>query len=83
MGIPHPGMPLGSGCTAYLNLVLPTVPFFFLTNATGGWLSAPIPVSSSTSLACVELTLQAAIDDPTTAPMALALSNGVLLRLGK
>jgi hypothetical protein len=83
VGIPHPGIPLGSGCTAYFNLALPTVPFFFVTNATGGWLSGPIPVSLSTSLACVELTLQAAIDDPRTAPMALALSNGVLLTIGK
>ncbi len=82
LGIPHKGIPLGATCTAYLDITLPTLPIFFSTDAAGGWLSRPIAVSRDPSLTCVELALQAAIENPPTAPLGLALSNGVWVKVG-
>ena len=82
VGIPHKGIPLGATCTAYLDITLPTLPIFFSTDAAGGWLSRPIAVSRDPSLTCVELALQAAIENPPTAPLGLALSNGVWVKVG-
>ena len=82
VGIPHAGIPLGSGCTAYFDLTLPTIPVFFATNPTGGWLSPPFMVGTSQRIMCSEVGLQAALYDPGTAPLGMALSNGVRATIG-
>ncbi len=82
LGIQHQGIPLSSKCTAYFDIRFPTVPVFFSTDATGGWLSPPIAVSTSPSLSGVELALQAALDNLPTAPFGMALSNGVWVTIG-
>jgi hypothetical protein len=82
LGIQHKGIPLSPKCTAYFDITLPTVPIFFSTDATGGWLSPPIAVSTSPSLSGVELALQAALANLPTAPFGMALSNGVWVTIG-
>ena len=82
LGIQHTGIPLGPKCVAYFDLTLPTVPVFFSTDATGAWLSPLIPVSNSPSLTCMDLALQAALDNGPTAPFGMALSNGVWVKIG-
>jgi hypothetical protein len=82
VGIPHKGIPLSATCTAYFDITLPTMPMFFTTNATGGWLSPRIAISRDPSLTCAELALQAALENRPTAPLGLALSNGVWVKVG-
>jgi len=82
LGIPHKGIPLGPKCIAYLDITLPTLPVFFITDATGGWLSPRIAISRDPSLTCVELALQAALENPPTAPLGMALSHGVWVKVG-
>jgi hypothetical protein len=82
VGIPHLPTALGFGCTAYFDLSLLTIPVFFITDASGGWTSPAIPVSSAPHIMCSEVAIQAAFDDSNTAPLGLALSNGVWVRLG-
>ena len=82
LGIPHKGIPLSATCTAYFDIAVPTVPVFFSTDATGGWLSPKIPISTDPSLTCSEIALQAALDNLPTAPFGMALSNGVWVKVG-
>ena len=82
VGIPHSGLSLGSGCTVYFDLALPTIPVFFITNGAGEWVSPDIAVSGSVQQNCAEVALQAAFASPSTAPLGMALSNGVIARIG-
>jgi hypothetical protein len=82
LGLPHTGIPLGSGCMAYFDIRLPTVPVFFTTDASESWLSPPILVGYSPALTCSNIGLQAAVDDLATAPFGMALSNGVWITIG-
>ncbi len=82
LGIPHKGFPLGATCTAYFDITLPTVPVFFSTDALGNWLSPRIAISRDPSLTCVEIALQAALENRPTAPLGMALSNGVWVKVG-
>lgn len=83
VGIPHTGTPLGSSCVSYLDLTMPMVPLFFVTNATGDWLSPNFTIGTSQYLMCSETMLQVAIQEASNAPLGLALSNGVLLTIGR
>jgi hypothetical protein len=83
VGIPHKGTPLGSTCVSYLDLSMPMVPLFFVTNVTGDWLSPNFTIGTSQYLMCSETMLQVAIQEPPNAPLGLALSNGVLLTIGR
>ena len=82
LGIPHQGIPLSATCTAYFDITLPTVPVFFTTEAIGNWLSPRIASSRDPSLTGMEVALQAAIENLPTAPLGLALSNGVWVKVG-
>ena len=82
LGVQHPGISLGSQCVAYLDLASPMVPLFFYTDVTGTWFSGPISVGASPSLTGMEIGLQAGVEDLPTAPLGVALSNGVWVTIG-
>jgi hypothetical protein len=82
LGFPHRGVLLSSTCIAYFDVTLPFVPMFFSTDRGGEWSSLPIPISTSSALTGHWFALQAAINDRRTAPLGMALSNGVWVKIG-
>ena len=82
LGFPHRGVLLSSTCIAYFDVTLTFVPMFFSTDRGGEWSSLPIPISTSSALTGHWFALQAAINDRRTAPLGMALSNGVWVKIG-
>lgn len=80
VGIPHPGKSVGHGCQLYVDLAIPTVSLYFTTTSSGVWVSTPFPLAAS--LLGVSVGGQSAIRDLATPPFGLALSNGIVLRIG-
>lgn len=73
---------LSRTCTAYINLVLTTVPlFWFTTDAGGSWASTPVKIGTP-SIFGQKFGLQAALSNLPTAPFGMALTNGSWVKVG-
>jgi hypothetical protein len=82
LGFPTVGYDFGFGCIAYINPMIRMIPMYFYTDRNGAWTSPPLAVGSSRSLLSAQVALQAGFDSPATAPLGIALSNGVWLTVG-
>jgi hypothetical protein len=82
LGFPTVGYDFGFGCIAYINPMIRMIPMYFYTDRNGVWTSPPLAVGSSRSLLSAQVALQAGFDSPATAPLGIALSNGVWLTVG-
>lgn len=79
-GIPGAPLPLGAGCTAYVDIATVAQLFPIATNASGSW-SLMVQVPLAPALAGVQVSLQAALL-PTAGPLGLDLTNGVHATIG-
>jgi hypothetical protein len=70
-------LPIGGGCSVYLDLASLTELFPFTTSATGAW-STSVLVPSDAGLVGAQFALQAVVL-PTAGPLGLDLSNGLLI----
>ena len=82
LGFPTVGYDFGFGCIAYINPMIRMIPMYFYTDRNGAWTSPLLAVGSSRSLLSAQVALQAGFDSPATAPLGIALSNGVWLTVG-
>ena len=82
VGYTHNGIPLGGGCTAYVQLMLPTVSLLFNTNNNGVWTSAPFSIPNSPAMLCVRIAVQAGVHNPTVGPLGMETTNAVWLKVG-
>jgi hypothetical protein len=78
-GIASPS-PLGSGCTAWVDLASFFVVATFATNGSGSWtLNMPLPLNPA--LVGLDVALQAVIFSPTS-PLGIDVSNGLSCQIG-
>jgi hypothetical protein len=79
-GVPAAPLPVGAGCTAYVDIPSLAELFLIATNASGSW-SLMVQVPPSPPLAGFQFSLQAVLI-PTAGPLGLDLTNGVHATIG-
>jgi len=69
-------------CTAYINLSVPTVALFYFNTDTGGVWNSPTILVPTNPIFGLKFAVQGALDSWATAPLGMALTNGVWLKTG-
>lgn len=82
LGLPHSGIGLGANCTLYIDLSRPSLSILLQTDNKGTWQSPSLGVGNNVSSVGLAVGWQAGINDPGSRPLGMALTNGVVLKVG-